>query len=150
YLKTIPIPRAVRATAIPISILGTLILVRHRTPADFSNWSPSFDLAIGSESSGYAPWRGTVSRIAIYPCALEGSQVEAFALGISPLNRASGAGEACGPTPLLELYPSADSQVRYGHPLVSKQEELRLYDALTSRSKLTLLVWMQSGSLTQR
>jgi hypothetical protein len=148
YLKSIPIHRVIVAAAIPVSLFGTLILVRHAVPSDFSNWSPSFDLAIGDELTGHRPWKGIVTRTAIYPCALDRSQIEAFARGILSPRPTNEASEPCG-APILELDP-ASVETQFRHPLLSKQDERRLYDTLVKRSRLTLLVWMRTGSLVQR
>jgi hypothetical protein len=149
YPKSIPIHRALVAMAIPVSLIGTLILVRHTVPSDFSNWSPSYHLAIGGELTGRTPWKGTIFRIDIYPCALDESQVDNLAHGIPSVDQANGVSGSCG-SPILELHPSASTETPYGSPLLSRQDELRLYDTLTKQNKLTLLVWLRSSSLVQR
>ena len=68
--RSLRLYRPVTIAAIPIAILGTLMLL-HRSPAsDFSNWSPAFHLAVGNELTGDRPWSGTISELAIYPFAM--------------------------------------------------------------------------------
>jgi hypothetical protein len=47
------------------------------------------------------------------------------------------------------LIPPQVSKKDYGRPLLSRQEEHKLYDALMKTNHLTLLVWMSTGNLEQ-
>lgn len=44
-------------------------------PGDFSNWSTDYKLAVGNETSGDRPWKGTLHLLAIYNRALSEAEV---------------------------------------------------------------------------
>ena len=137
---SVTVPRPLAATALPAAIAGTIILLLHRPASDFSNWSPTFHLAIGNELTGDRPWNGTVSKLAIYPSAMDSSS-------IANLFRA-GAARHTEP-PAFALQPAANFNLLYGRPLLSEQEELKFYRALVTQSQLTILLWMSTGDLKQ-
>jgi hypothetical protein len=39
---------------------------RSSPAGDFSNWDPSHELSIGNEATAHRPWRGAISRVALY------------------------------------------------------------------------------------
>jgi hypothetical protein len=131
--------RPVTVAAIPVAILGTLMLMHHRPASDFSNWSPAFHLAAGNELTGDRPWSGTISELAIYPFAMSPSQVSDLA------GQTTESSEAAIVGPMQLTAPTT----RFGRPLLSRQEELTLYNKLVSRSQLTLVVRMQTDNLEQ-
>jgi VanZ like family/Concanavalin A-like lectin/glucanases superfamily len=137
--KTLRIPRLLAVAAIPIAIVGTILMVHHRTVSDLSNWSPQFHLAIGNELDGDRPWAGSVSRLTIYPFAMSGAQ-------IGDLGR-PGANPGPAEPAVVDLTPPADSP--YGHPLLPRQDEVRLYDTLTGRNQFTLVVAMRPSNVEQ-
>jgi len=73
--KTLWISRPLAAVAVPISIVGTILLLHHPTISDLSNWNPGYHLAIGNELTGDRLWNGSVSRLTIYPFAMSAAQV---------------------------------------------------------------------------
>jgi len=117
------------------------MLVDHPTRSDFSNWSPTFHLAIGNELTGDRPWVGTISEFQIYPFAMAPSQIDDLA------RQAAHAGNAALPTG--GLVPPTNPQTPYGHSLLSSEEELSFYDALVSRNQLTLLVALRTNNVDQ-
>ena len=125
--------RPLARAAIPIAILGTMMLLFHRPRSDFSNWDPTYHLAIGNELTGDRPWAGTISEFAIYPFAMAPSQINALT------SRTSGS-----EPPIVSLAPTGS-----GRPLLSKPEELRLYDTLVRTNQFTLLVSMRTSNLEQ-
>jgi hypothetical protein len=139
--KSLRIPRPVAALAILVAIFGTIMLVDHPTRSDFSNWSPTFHLAIGNELTGDRPWVGTISEFQIYPFAMAPSQIDDLA------RQAAHAGNAALPTG--GLVPPTNPQTPYGHSLLSSEEELSFYDALVSRNQLTLLVALRTNNVDQ-
>jgi hypothetical protein len=147
--RSVVLYRPIAAAAIPVAILGTLMLVHHRPRSDFSNWSPAFHLALGNELTGDRPWSGTISELAIYPFAMSPAQVSDLA-GQSRSSdsvqrtamQGSSEGAIVGPMQSTAL-------TRFGRPLLSRQEELSLYKQLKGRSQLTLVVRMQTNSLEQ-
>jgi len=140
--KSLRIPRPVAASAILIAIFGIVLLVDHPTKSDFSNWSPTFHLAIGNELTGDRPWVGTISEFQIYPFAMAPSQIDDLARQAAHADNTA--------LPSGGLMPPANSETRYGHSLLSSDEELRFHDALVSQNQLTLLVFMQTNNLDQR
>jgi hypothetical protein len=139
--KALRISRPLAAATIPIAIVGTILLVHHRTVSDLSDWSPRFHLAIGNELTGDRPWAGSVSRLAIYPFAMSSTQVNNLAR--------PGVGPTPAEPPIVDLTPPADSATLNAHPLLPRQEELRLYETLVSRNQFTLVVAMRPSSLDQ-
>jgi hypothetical protein len=146
-LRTAHDPRSVRlyrplaVLAIPIAILGTLALLHHPPPSDFSNWGPDFHLAVGNELTGDRPWSGTISELAIYPFAMSPSQINDLA------DKAS----MKWPTAAVMVGPMQPTALTtgFGRPLLSGPEDVTLYHTLVSRSQLTLLVRMQTNNLEQ-
>ena len=128
--------RPLARAAIPIAILGTMMLLFHRPRSDFSNWDPTYHLAIGNELTGNRPWAGTISEAAIYPFAMAPSQINDLTSGKS--------GSYPSEPPIIRLVPTYS-----GRPLFSKAEELRLYDTLARTNQLTLLVSMRTSNLEQ-
>jgi VanZ like family/Concanavalin A-like lectin/glucanases superfamily len=144
--RSVGILRPVAAAAIPIAILGTLALLHNRPPSDFSNWNPGFQLAVGNELSGDRPWTGTISELAIYPFAMSPSQINDFV----HQSRDSNAVEKIpGEAPIVGPLQAVDLSTHFGRPLLSPQDELRLYDTLTTSNQLTLLVAMRTSNLEQ-
>jgi VanZ like family/Concanavalin A-like lectin/glucanases superfamily len=129
------IPRWVAVVAMLFGLAGTISLVRHSLPSDFSNWDPTAHLAVGNELTGERPWDGTVSRFAVYPTAMTAAQIT----GIAQSSQLPPGG----------LLPPGDFARKPGRSLLSPQEEASWNHALTSGSQLTLLVWMQTSNLEQ-
>jgi hypothetical protein len=135
--KTLWISRPLAAAAIPVALLGTILLVHHSTVSDLSNWSPAFHLAIGDELNGDRPWAGTVSRLAIYPFAMSPAQIDDLAAPTEP---------PLTEPPILDLAPPAGLS---GHPLLPRPEELKLYQTLVGRNQFTLVVAMRPSNVEQ-
>jgi hypothetical protein len=141
--------RPVTVAAIPIAILGTLGLLHHPPPSDFSNWSPAFHLAAGNELTGDRPWSGTISELAIYPFAMSPGQVGDLA---SQTTKSGSVQKAAinGSSGLAIVGPMQPTALaRFGSPLLSRQEELALYKELVSANQLTLVVRMRTNNLEQ-
>jgi hypothetical protein len=139
--KSLRIPRPLAASAILVAMLGTIMLVDHPTRSDFSNWSPTFHLAIGNELTGKRPWAGTISEFQIYPFAMPPSQIDDLARQVAHADNPG--------LPIGGLVPATNPQTRYGLSILTKDEELSLYDALVSRSQLTLLVALRPNNVDQ-
>jgi len=136
--------RALAAAAIPIALLGTASLVHPLMASDFSNWSPSFQLAAGNELSGNRPWSGAISELSIYPFAMSAAQIEQLAHPAAGSSATALFGvPAAGP-----LKP-AEGTLPFGRPLLSSEENLRLYNALVTKNQMTLLVWLRPDNLEQ-
>jgi VanZ family protein len=139
--RSLRLYRAIGVAAIPLSILGTLSLIHEPPKADFSDWNSTFHLAVGNELTGDRPWSGTISKFAIYPFAMSPSQLNDLAQQ-RPVNAPSEA-------PVVGPLGAADLAGRSGRPLLSQQQERGFFDALVSRSQLTLVVWMRPDDLDQ-
>jgi hypothetical protein len=144
--RSLELPRPLAAAAIPIAILGTLMLLHHRPTSDFSNWDSTFHLAVGNELTGDRPWSGSISEFAIYPFAMSASQIgdlSHLAAGSDSGAKNPAGGAIVGPM------QAADLTARFGRRLLSSQEELRLYDTLVQRNQFTLLVSLRPSNLEQ-
>jgi hypothetical protein len=142
--RSLVLYRAVAVAAIPIAILGTLAILPHHAASDFSNWDPGFHVAVGNEITGDRPWSGTVSEFAIYPIAMTPAQINQLgsqAASSDTTGKVSPEAPVVGP-----MHPAVSTT---GLGLLSKQEELKLYDTLVSRNQFTLVVLMQTNSLEQ-
>jgi hypothetical protein len=128
--------RPLALAAIPVAIFGTMMLLLHRPRSDFSNWSSTFHLAIGNELTGDRPWAGTISEFAIYPVAMAPFQINDLT------SRTSGSYPS--ELPIVSVVPTGS-----GRPLLSKSDELRLYDTLVRTNQLTLIVTMHTSNLEQ-
>jgi Concanavalin A-like lectin/glucanases superfamily/VanZ like family len=143
-LTCLKLNRAFAAAAIPIALLGTASLVHPLMASDFSNWSPSFQLAAGNELSGDRPWSGTISQLSIYSFAMSAQQIEQLAHPAAGSNATALFGApAAGP-----IKPE-EGKLKHGRPLLSRQEDLRLYNALVAKNQMTLLVWLRPDNLEQ-
>jgi concanavalin A-like lectin/glucanase superfamily protein/VanZ like protein len=139
---TLKLNRAFTAAAIFIALLGTGSLVHPLMASDFSNWSPAFQLAAGNEVTGNRPWSGTISELCIYPFAMSAEQVEQLA------NPSSDSIARFG-TPIAGPMKPDPAKLEHGSPLLSSQENLRLYNALVAKNQMTLLVWLRPNNLEQ-
>jgi VanZ like family/Concanavalin A-like lectin/glucanases superfamily len=140
--KSLRIPRPLAAVGIPAAIFGLILLVDHPTRSDFSNWNPTFHLAIGNELTGDRPWAGTISEFQIYPFAMAPSQIDDLARQAAHADNTA--------LPSGGLIPPGNSETPYGRSLLSSNEELRFHDALVRQNQLTILVSMQTNNLEQR
>jgi Concanavalin A-like lectin/glucanases superfamily/VanZ like family len=143
-LAFLKLNRVFAAGAIPIALLGTASLVHRLLPSDFSNWSPSFQLAAGNELTGNRPWSGTISELSIYPFAMSAEQIEQLAHPAAGSNATALFG-----TPVAGPIQPEEAKVKYGRPLLSSRENLKLYNTLVTRNQMTLLVWLRPDNLDQ-
>jgi hypothetical protein len=148
--RSLRIHRPVAAAAILVAIFGTILLVRHAPKSDFSNWSPTYHLAIGNELNGKRPWVGSISEFQIYPFAMPPLQIDDLARREASSDGADKA-QVIPPAELPNggLMPPTNFKTPYGRPLLSAQEELTLYDTPVKQSQFTLLVSMRTGNLEQ-
>ncbi|HET6218286.1 MAG TPA: LamG-like jellyroll fold domain-containing protein, partial [Acidobacteriaceae bacterium] len=145
--RSLVLYRVVAVAAIPIAILGTLAILPHHTKSDFSNWNSTFHVAVGNELTQDRPWSGTISEFAIYPVAMTPEQINELAVQTASSNTDRIAGKVSPEAPIVERMHPAGSTTPLR--LLSKQEELKLYDTLVSRNQLTLAVLMRTNDLEQ-
>jgi hypothetical protein len=146
-LKSLDLPRWITAcVAIPIAAFGVAMLVHNRPISDFSNWDPSFDLAIGNELTGDRPWMGTISEMAIYSFAMTPSSINEIFYSAARAAAVNAPSKARAFT----LNLPQDSPKRHGGPLLSSSEKLELYRRLVEANELTILVWMRPNNLEQK
>jgi hypothetical protein len=145
--ESLNLPRWLTAfTAIPLSLLGVALLVHNRPLSDFSNWDPSYDLAIGNELTGDRPWTGAVSEMAIYASAMGPASIDQIFSKATPLATAGGPSTA----PAFALNVPPDFPRRTGGPLLSEPAKLALYRSLTEKNELTILARIQTNNLEQK
>jgi Concanavalin A-like lectin/glucanases superfamily/VanZ like family len=142
-LNVLAIPRRLAKLSLVIATVWFIALVSHRTIADFSNWDPSFSLAIGNEVSGNRPWLGTISRLEIYPASLDPSLIQRVAQNGPAALRQSDA------KAIFSLGPEASSEPAYGTPLLLPQQEQTFFRQLVDRGQISVLVWLRTGNLNQ-
>jgi hypothetical protein len=148
--KSVSLPRPVAAAAIPIAILGSVMLLYHRPASDFSDWDPRFHLAVGNELTGDRPWTGTISGFALYPFAMSVPQIDDLARRAAGSDTAfAGAVSALPQAPVIGPMRLGDVTTGSAHRLLSQQEEQKLYRALVGQNQLTLLLLMQTNNLEQ-
>ena len=139
----IALPRLVAVAAIPLALLGTLAMLHNRPPYDFSNWNPQYQLLVGNEANGNRPWTGTIFGLAIYPFAMPAAEVK----NLAQQGKVSSANEQ--ETAAFGPLGEEDLSARFGQPLLSSQEQQKLYQALTKTNQMTLLVRMKTSNLEQ-
>ncbi len=113
------------------------VLSRPGTSADFSNWDPTHELAVGDEPSGNRLWHGTISDLAIFDDGLKTETIQMLA------KRRSSRTEDLGRT-LFEISGVMnESDSLWGQPLLEGAQKEEFVAALTKRSQLTVLVWFR-------
>ncbi len=146
-LQRLRIPRALGLAAIPMAALGTLMLLVHRPPPDFSNWSPACHMMLGNEWTGDRPWAGTISALQIYPFAMQPAQIEDLARRAkSPLK-----GEPHTPPPFPSggLLPPVNLATGTGRALLSSEQEQALLQSLVKQGRMSLLISITPGNVEQ-
>jgi hypothetical protein len=140
--RSVLIPRGLAMAAIPVAVLGIVLLTAHREKADFSNWDSSFSLAVGDELTGGRAWQGTMSRLLIYAAALPQEQIEQ--LGKEQDGRAE------GPKPAYQWMPeNGEGQMKGRRILLNGEQAKSLFGKLTAGSDLSVVVWMRPENVTQ-
>ncbi|MDR4459426.1 MAG: VanZ family protein [Nitrospirales bacterium] len=145
-----PRPSTVRALLLVGSATGILILsVVISQPApdtDFSNWDPSYRIAINDELTRDRPWSGTVYALGLFDRAL--SQSELLTISVFPES-----GRLMKPSveikPIFALIPPRIIEQKYGSPILQPDQEKQIFDALVKRGAMTLVAWVQTNSLEQ-
>jgi hypothetical protein len=148
--KSVSLPGPVAAAAIPIAILGSVMLLYHRPASDFSDWDPRFHLVVGNELTGDRPWTGNISEFVLYPFAMSVPQIDDLARSAANSDTAfAGAVSALPQAPVIGPMQLGDVTTGPAHRLLSQQEEQKLYHALVGQNQLTLLVLLQTNNLEQ-
>ena len=147
--RSLRLYRPVAVAAIPMAILGTLMLLHHSPASDFSNWSPAFHLAVGNELTGDRPWSGTISELAIYPFAMSPTQVSDLGGQSTTSDSVQKPAMKGSPEAAIVGPMQSTALTRFGRPILSRQEELSLYKDLVKRNQLTLVVRMRTNNLEQ-
>lgn len=115
------------------------VLSRPGSSADFSNWDPTHELAVGDEPSGDGLWHGTISDLAIFDDGLNTETIQMLA------RRGSGRRKDFGRTPLFELSGVMNEfDSLWGQPLLEGARKEEFFAALEQRDQLTVLVWFRS------
>jgi glycopeptide antibiotics resistance protein len=146
--KTVSLPAPLAIVAIPLAALSVLAMVVHKEPADFSNWSSDFQLAIGNELTGDRPWKGTISKLEIYGNAIDPAVLRKMAeAGPGSLESNS---SAIPTTPIFFLKSKAVDGSDFGKPLLNDEENRVFFEKASAHNQLSVLVWMKTASLSQK
>jgi VanZ family protein len=113
-------------------------LSRPGEPADFSNWDPTHELAVGGEPAGGRRWRGSISELSIYDRCLETPAIDALA----KTNRQAAAPQLREPVFAMSSITEEDSL--WGKPLLDAKRRDALFRAVTGQDHLTVLARFRS------
>lgn len=143
--RLLTVPRFLTILCIPAGVLSVLALVAHREKADFSNWNPAFQLAIGDELTGKRPWKGTISELAVYDTALDPAVIRRVS-GTSA-NDATISLLSVSAPPIFKLQPP--THVIYGQPLLTEGQQRSFFERLITRNQTSILVRLRTEKLWQ-
>lgn len=134
--------------ALCLAVAGTSIfaLAWHRTRTDFSNWDPSFPLAIGNNATNDRPWQGTIQRLAIYPRAAPSIVVREFAESGSA---AVGYGNVLPPT-VIDWPSRGEGPHKCVGGLIELPEDGSWFKSLQNSGELTIFAWITPANVSQR
>jgi hypothetical protein len=122
---------------IPLTILILAVVDRERRDG-FSNWDPTYQLAVGNELSGDRPWHGTIHTAAVYDEALSSDTIKTLS------SRGSDGLDAAVAGALMRIeQPMDESDPSWGRPLLDAPATRAVFDALVERNKLSILVWFR-------
>lgn len=119
---------------------ATFILVTSRTDkrTDFSNWDPSFQLAVGREPGGSRRWHGEIQGLAIFDSPLAINDIRSIGrAGPNPIDTSA--------NDLLYQAPQAMDETApgWGSPLLSPDANRALIETLIERGTFSILVWFR-------
>lgn len=133
--------------AIVVCVAFIVVLSRARYAADFSNWDPHYQLAVGNELSGDYPWDGEILEMAILAAPVERAVLrQMWAGGPGSIQTFV---DRMGEEPLSSTARVSPTDARWGRPLLDGVATKHLFDALVPRSTMSLLVWFQTGRARQ-
>ena len=148
---SLPQPAIVRAFLLISSATGILILFvvisQPGLDTDFSNWNPSYRIAINNELTRDRPWSGTVYSLELFDQALSQTQLLTLSDVFSKSSHLKK--PSTGTKPIFALIPPRIIEQEYGTPILEPDQEKQIFDALVKRGTMTLVAWVQTNSLEQ-
>jgi hypothetical protein len=145
-LKFISFNRPIAALCLAVAGTSIFALAWHRTRTDFSNWDPSFPLAIGNNATNDRPWQGTIERLAFYPRAASAGIIREFAQS-GPA--AVGYGRALPPT-IVDWPSRREGPHKCAGGLVELPEDQSWFKELQKAGELTIFAWITPANVSQR
>jgi len=146
-----PRSATVRAFLLVSSATGMFILSvvisQPGLDTDFSNWDPSYRIAINDELTRDRAWSGTVYALGLFDQALSHSQLLTLSAVFSEPSRL--VKPSVGINPIFALIPPRIIEQEYGRPILQPDQEKQIFDALVKRGAMTLVAWVQTNSLEQ-
>lgn len=143
--RLLTLPRFLAILCIPAGVLSVMAMVAHREKADFSNWDPTFQLAVGDELTGKRLWKGSISELAIYDTALDPALLRRVS-NASADDATIGLSSISAP-PLFRLQSSAPAS--YGQPLLTEEQQRSFFGRLVTRNQMSILVRLRTEKLWQ-
>jgi hypothetical protein len=145
--RTIRIHQPVAILCLGVSAVSIFALAWHQTKSDFSNWDPSFQLAIGNELTGDRPWQGKMERLAIYPVAVSAALIRQFAAAGAAGMRSDSA-RAMAPA-ILDWKANPGASSKCAGKLFTRDDNMRVFQALQKSGELTILAWITPENVEQ-
>ena len=120
-----------------------LALSRPQNLSDFSNWDPTFQLAVGNELTANRLWRGQIHAMTIHNEAIEGKTIGMLhSRGPGAMHASQGLGVG---SVLFDLpQEMQDSDSLWGLPLLDAERNRELCDALVQSGTMSVLVWFRA------
>jgi len=109
----------------------------------FSNWDPTFQIAIGNELSQDRLWHGEVSGVAILAEPLDVTHIKALHRG-GPESLRNQSVSDLPPALFAMSEPLSESDSLWGLPLLGVERTHPIFDGLVEKSRLSALVWFRS------
>ncbi|MDH5701139.1 MAG: VanZ family protein, partial [Nitrospirota bacterium] len=135
-----PRSATVRAFLLVSSATGMFILSvvisQPGLDTDFSNWDPSYRIAINDELTRDRAWSGTVYALGLFDQALSHSQLLTLSAVFSEPSRL--VKPSVGINPIFALIPPRIIEQEYGRPILQPDQEKQIFDALVKRGAMTL------------
>ena len=145
-----------RSAAIRIALLGgsitglivlRIIISQPGMASDFSDWDPSYHLAIKDELTGERTWRGTLYALGLFDQSLSRAQLADFSPAL--LDRGLLANRSGRIKPIYTLVSPKISEQKPGRPILRSEQEKEIFNALVTSGAMTVLAWIQPDDLDQ-
>ena len=128
-----------------LAVLASLVAVSLRPPrdfADFSNWDPTFQIAVGDELSGDRRWYGEILGLVILAHPVDGSVIKTLHSRGPQFIRTGWVSEL-GSALFVMNHRLSESDSLWGRPLLGAERTREMFDDLVRQNTLSVLVWFR-------